>query len=161
MDQFIQVYPSPLSNVSSNALDFRFEIGFRLPAMPMKTSYEHAYAIPLQPEKSYVVDNNCSLGGHTYFIGLQELLRVLSYSHFPDTARATLFDVNGMLCLCEALSIDAYYRCISEVDGRTITEEKHCSQFALAGGLVPTMNQTSPLLGNHSSYFISSISRRM
>ena len=125
-------YPRPLYNESTRTLRFRFDDGIQLSAslidqFPKLRAiiFEHAHVISLEPGQSYVVDNHRFLHGRTSFTGSRELLRVLAYQYpsASDTIKPILFDVDGTLCRSEALSIDAYYRCVSDVVGKTITNE--------------------------------------
>ena len=123
--------PRPLYSEDSSTLRFRFDDGIQLSASLIERFpelrqiiYEHAFAIALSPGQSYIVDNHRFLHGRTSFSGSRELLRVLAYPHSNETVKPILFDVDGTLCRAEALSIDAYYRCISDVTGKSITNEK-------------------------------------
>lgn len=123
-------YPRPLYSESSNILRFRFDDGIQLSASlidrfsELRTIlFEHAHAISLESGQSYVVNNHRFLHGRTSFTGSRELLRVLAYSHASDEIKPILFDVDGTLCRSEALSVDAYYRCVSDVVGKNITND--------------------------------------
>ncbi|KAL8733198.1 MAG: hypothetical protein Q9166_002215 [cf. Caloplaca sp. 2 TL-2023] len=122
--------PRPIYNRDSSVLRFRYDDGIQLSASLIERFpkmrqmiYEHAYAIPLEPGQSYIVDNHRFLHGRTSFSGSRELLRILAYPHSTETVKPILFDVDGTLCRTEALSIDAFYRCVSDVFGKTITNE--------------------------------------
>jgi len=121
-------HPRPLYSECSDLLRFRFDDGIQLSASLIdrftelrSILFEHAYAISLEPGQSYVVNNHRFLHGRTSFTGSRELLRVLAYSHTSNEIKPILFDVDGTLCRSEALSIDAYYRCVSDVVGHQIT----------------------------------------
>lgn len=123
-------HPRPMYSQSSNILRFRFDDGIQLSASLIDRFtelrlilYEHAHAISLEPGQSYVVNNHRFLHGRTSFTGSRELLRVLAYSHSSNEIKPILFDVDGTLCRSEALSIDAYYRCVSDVVGKDITND--------------------------------------
>ena len=120
--------PRPIYDVDSSIFRFRFDDGIQLSASLIdrfpslcREIYEHAYAISFEPGQSYIVDNHRFLHGRTSFTGSRELLRVLAYPHSAGTVRPILFDVDGTLCRAEALSIDAFYRCVSHIVGKPIT----------------------------------------
>ncbi|KAL8784872.1 MAG: hypothetical protein Q9195_008865 [Heterodermia aff. obscurata] len=122
--------PRAIYDLDSSIFRFRFDDGIQLSASLIdrfpslrQRIYEHAYAISFEPGQSYIVDNHRFLHGRTSFIGSRELLRVLAYPHSTNTVRPILFDVDGTLCRAEALSIDAFYRCVSDVVGKSITNE--------------------------------------
>ena len=122
--------PRPLYSEDSLILRFRFDDGIQLSVSLIASFpelrqiiYEHAFAVALRPGQSYIVDNHRFLHGRTSFSGSRELLRVLAYPHSTETVKPILFDVDGTLCRAEALSIDAYYRCVSDVTGKHITNE--------------------------------------
>lgn len=118
----------PIFDTNTGITRFRYDDGCRFSAplidrLPDLKSiiYKHAFAFTLQPGQSYIVDNHRFLHGRTSFTGPRELLRTLVYSYPSKPFKIVLWDVDGTLCKAEALSIDAYYRCISHVAGREIT----------------------------------------
>ena len=122
--------PRPIFDKNTSILRFRFDDGIQVSASLVEQFprlrqliYEHAYVVSMSPGQSYLVDNHRFLHGRTSFTGNRELLRVLAYSHPPRTVRPILFDVDGTLCRSEALSIDAYFRCISDLTNMSITNE--------------------------------------
>ena len=122
--------PRPLFEETSSLLRFRFDNGIRLSnqladrfSLLRQIIYDHAYAVALSPGQSYMVDNHRFLHGRTSFKGARELLRVLAYPHTYQSVKPILFDVDGTLCRSEALSIDAYFRCISDLTSMSITNE--------------------------------------
>ncbi|KAL8939065.1 MAG: hypothetical protein Q9211_002904, partial [Gyalolechia sp. 1 TL-2023] len=122
--------PRPISDEKTGILRFRFDDGIQLSASLVdafpklrRLFYEYARPISLEPGQCYVVDNHRFLHGRTSFTGARELLRVLAYPHPPGVIKPIFFDVDGTLCRSEALSIDAYYRCVSDIVGKPITHE--------------------------------------
>ena len=122
--------PRPIYDEKASIFRFRFDDGVQFSASLIdryselrQILYDHAYAVSLQPGQSYVLDNHRFLHGRTSFTGARELLRVLAYPHATVTIKPILFDVDGTLCRSEALSIDAYYCCVSDVVGQSITNE--------------------------------------
>jgi len=85
--------------------------------------YQNAFVAELQVGQCYVVDNHRFLHGRTSFTGSRELLRVLAYPHPATSCKSVLFNVDGTLCNCPELSIDAFYRCISDVSGKDIRHD--------------------------------------
>ena len=85
--------------------------------------YKNAFVAELQAGQCYAVDNHRFLHGRTSFTGSRELLRVLAYPHPAPSRKCILFDVDGTLCNCPELSIDAFYRCISDVSGKDIRHD--------------------------------------
>lgn len=91
--------------------------------------YENACGVRLQEGQSYVVDNHRFLHGRTSFTGSRELLRILAVPHSTDDwhygnyrpRKFVLCDIDGTICRSEGLSVDAFYRCISDVAGKRIT----------------------------------------
>ena len=123
--------PRPIFDMKTGILRFRFDDGIQLSAslvdaFPLLREfiYAHARPVALEPGQCYIVDNHRFLHGRTSFTGSRELLRVLAHP-LPVTPpiKPILFDVDGTLCRSEALSIDAYFRCVSEVVGKAITHE--------------------------------------
>jgi phosphoglycolate phosphatase-like HAD superfamily hydrolase len=122
--------PRPIYDERTGIFRYRFDDGIQLSAslveqLPKLRNifYQHAFAVELKPGQCYVADNHRFLHGHTSFTGSRELLRVLAHPHPALTRKFILFDVDGTLCRAEALSIDAYYRCITDASGREITHE--------------------------------------
>lgn len=122
--------PQPIYNESTGIFRYRFDDGIQMSAslveqLPKLKSifYKHAFVVKLQPGQCYIADNHRLLHGRTSFTGTRELLRVLAYPRSIQPKKFILFDVDGTLCRAEALSIDAYYRCVTDVSGREITHE--------------------------------------
>ena len=118
----------PIYDEKTGIFRFRFDDGIQLSnSLTDRFSdlrqlvYDHAYAITLKPGQSYLVDNHRFLHGRTSFTGPRELLRIHAHPHGRHTVRPILFNVDGTLCRSETLSIDAFYRCISDVVGKGIT----------------------------------------
>lgn len=122
--------PCPIYDERNKILRFRFDDGIQLspslfnrfPTL-CKIIYQQAAAIALEPGQCIIADNHRILHGRTPFTGSRELLRVLANPHSSNTVKPILFDVDGTLCRSEDLSVDAYYRCVSDVVGRAITQE--------------------------------------
>ena len=126
--------PRPIFDVESGILRFRYDDSIQLSAslveaFPIFRSmiYEFAYPIALEPGQCYIVDNHRFLHGRTSFTGSRELLRALVRSEplkpTEKVVKPILFDIDGTLCRSESLSIDAYYRCVSDVVRKEITNE--------------------------------------
>ena len=120
--------PRPIYDEKTGIFRFRFDDDIQLSASLVdrfadlrQLVYKHAHAIALQPGQSYLVDNHRFLHGRTSFTGPRELLRVLAHPHGTHSVTSILFDVDGTLCRSEAMSIDAFYRCVSDVVGKEIT----------------------------------------
>ena len=120
--------PRPIYDEKAGIFRFRFDDHVQLSASLIdrfsdlrQLIYEYAHAITLQVGQSYLVDNHRFLYGRTSFTGPRELLRTLAHPHGKHTVKLILFDVGGILCRSEALSIDAFYRCVSDVLGKDIT----------------------------------------
>ncbi|KKK21364.1 hypothetical protein AOCH_002057 [Aspergillus ochraceoroseus] len=122
--------PRPIFEESSGMFRFRFDDNIQLSAslvlrFPqfLEVIYRNAYAISLEPGQGYLLDNHRFLHGRTAFHGSRELLRVLVNPPLPQSVVTILFDIDGTLCRSDAMSIDAYYSCISDVVGKPITHE--------------------------------------
>ena len=122
--------PRPIYDEQTGILRFRFDDGIQLSASLVDAFptlraliYEFARPISLEPGQCYIIDNHRFLHGRTSFTGERELLRTLVYPQATAQVKTILFDIDGTLCRSEALSIDAFYRCISQVVGKTITHE--------------------------------------
>lgn len=126
--------PRPIFNEDTGVLRFRFDDSIQLSAslvdgFPMLRLliYEFAHPIALEPGQCYIVDNHRFLHGRTSFTGSRELLRALVQSEPlrppKKVVKPILFDIDGTLCRSEGLSIDAYYRCVSDLAGTKITNE--------------------------------------
>ena len=122
--------PRPIFDEKTGILRFRFDDGIQLSASLVDAFptlraliYEFARPILLEAGQCYIIDNHRFLHGRTSFTGARELLRTLVYPPPPAHIKSILFDIDGTLCRSDALSIDAFYRCISEVVGKKITHE--------------------------------------
>ena len=123
--------PRPIYDEATGILRFRFDDGIQLSASLVDAFptlraliYEFARPICLETGQCYIIDNHRFLHGRTSFTGERELLRTLVYPHVPaPQIKSILFDIDGTLCRSEALSIDAFYRCISDVVAKSITHE--------------------------------------
>ncbi|KAI0191105.1 hypothetical protein F4808DRAFT_444119 [Astrocystis sublimbata] len=133
--------PRAMIDEARGILRFRFDDGIQLSATFIENFsrlkaiiYEHAFGVALKPGQGYIVDNHRFLHGRTAFTGERAILRVLAYPHRHAAGsedyygpgipkKFVLFDIDGTLCRAEALSIDAFYKCLSDVAGIEITEE--------------------------------------
>lgn len=122
--------PRPLFDLKTGMLRFRLDDGVQLSAslieaLPLlrELIYQYASPVSLEPGQCYIVDNHRFLHGRTSFTGARELLRVLANPYPRAQIKTILFDVDGTLCRSEALSKDAYYRCVSDVIGKSVTHE--------------------------------------
>ncbi|KAF2200468.1 Clavaminate synthase-like protein [Delitschia confertaspora ATCC 74209] len=122
--------PRPIYDEKSGIFRFRFDDGIHIaPSLVDKISqlkniiFQNAFVVELKPGQCYIADNHRFLHGRTSFTGTRELLRILAHAPPAMPKHFVLFDVDGTLCRAEALSIDAYYGCISHVVGRKITHE--------------------------------------
>jgi phosphoglycolate phosphatase-like HAD superfamily hydrolase len=128
--------PRPIFDETNGIIRMRFDDEIQLSATLIENFdhlrsiiYKHAYAVTLEQGQGYVVDNHRYLHGRTSFTGSRELLRILvnpnplalesGDSSMPK--KFVFFDIDGTLCRFEALSIDAFYRCISDVANMHIT----------------------------------------
>lgn len=122
--------PRPIYDEKSGIFRFRFDDGIQMGATLVECFgefteliYKHAFAAKLLPGQCYIVDNTRFLHARTSFTGERELYRVLAQPHPAEAQSYILFDVDGTLCRAEALSIDAYFRCISDITGQDISNE--------------------------------------
>ncbi|KAF2752732.1 putative haloacid dehalogenase-like hydrolase [Pseudovirgaria hyperparasitica] len=122
--------PRPIYDEKTDIVRFRFDDGIQMSASLVENFkklsdivYKHAFAVSLEPGQCYIVDNHRFLHGRTSFTGSRELLRVLAWPHAAEADMFVLFDVDGTLCRSEDLSIDAYYRCVSDITGKDINNE--------------------------------------
>lgn len=122
--------PRPIYDEQTGILRFRFDDGIQLAASLVdnfkkltELVYKNAFVVRLEPGQCYIADNHRVLHGRCRFTGARELLRVLADPHPVVCPKFVLFDVDGTLCRAEALSIDAYYRCLSDITGCSITNE--------------------------------------
>ncbi|KAL4881021.1 HAD-like domain-containing protein [Aspergillus karnatakaensis] len=109
---------------------FRFDDSIQLSASLVTrfsqffdTIYRNSFAVNLQKGQGYLLNNHRFLHGRTSFIGSRELLRALVDLPPPKSVVTILFDIDGTLCHSEDLSVDAYYSCLSEIVGKSITHE--------------------------------------
>ncbi|GAP90669.1 putative haloacid dehalogenase-like hydrolase [Rosellinia necatrix] len=130
--------PRPIFDEATGILRIRFDDGIQLSASLIENFprlrtliYQNAYATRLSEGQSYVVDNYRFLHGRTSFTGSRELLRILAVPHVAGVGRPgnyrpkkfVLFDVDGTVCRSEELSVDAFYRCISDVADKDISPD--------------------------------------
>ncbi|RYC80015.1 hypothetical protein BFJ63_vAg17105 [Fusarium oxysporum f. sp. narcissi] len=132
--------PRPILDETNGTIRLRFDDGIQLSATLIENFahlrsiiYKHAYAVTLKPGQGYVADNHRYLHGRTSFTGPRELLRILAHARVPAASfgksgrqmpkRFVLFDVDGTLCRSEGLSIDAFYRCVSDLADMPITAD--------------------------------------
>ncbi|KAJ0269024.1 hypothetical protein Brms1b_011943 [Colletotrichum noveboracense] len=134
--------PRPILDEANGTIRLRFDDGIQLSATLIENFanlrsiiYQHAYAVGLKPGQGYVADNHRYLHGRTSFTGPRELLRILAHARGPAATassrnsgrqmpkRFVLFDIDGTLCRSEELSIDAFYRCVSELADMHITAD--------------------------------------
>lgn len=122
--------PRAIFDEQSETFRFRFDNGIQVSASLVESFsklreiiYQNAFVVSLQPGQGYLIDNHRYLHGRASFTGARELLRVLVDLPAPKREKAILFDIDGTLCRSEQLSIDAYYRCISDIVGKEITDE--------------------------------------
>ncbi|PWY88065.1 Clavaminate synthase-like protein [Aspergillus sclerotioniger CBS 115572] len=120
--------PRAMFDEQAGIFRFRFDDGIQMSASMVvgfaklrDMIYESAYFVSLQPGQGYVLDNHRYLHGRASFTGSRELLRVLVNPSTAGSEKVILFDIDGTLCRSEALSIDAYYSCVSDIVGKDIT----------------------------------------
>ncbi|KAL3468542.1 hypothetical protein BJX64DRAFT_246192 [Aspergillus heterothallicus] len=124
-----ELVPRPIFNETSNIFRFRFDDSIQLSAslvvrfpQLLDILYRNSYAVSLQEGQGYLLDNHRYLHGRTSFTGSRELLRALVNLPSPVQPVVTiLFDIDGTLCRSEEMSVDAYYSCVSDIVGRSIT----------------------------------------
>ncbi|PWY72697.1 Clavaminate synthase-like protein [Aspergillus eucalypticola CBS 122712] len=119
--------PRAMVDRETGIFRFRFDDGIQMSASMVvgfaklqDIIYQHAYLVSLRPGQGYVLDNHRYLHGRASFTGSRELLRVLVRPSSPPSEKVILFDIDGTLCRSEALSIDAYYSCVSDIVGKDI-----------------------------------------
>ena len=122
--------PRPIFDTGRKRLRFRFDDGIQLSASLIDRFDDlrsiinsHAFALSLKPRQCYLLDNYRFLHARTSFTGERSLFRVLVDPHPPKMSKLILFDIDGTLCSASALSVDAYYRCVSSLVGRSLTHE--------------------------------------
>ncbi|KAL4952344.1 HAD-like domain-containing protein [Aspergillus filifer] len=120
--------PRPIFDETTGLFRFRFDDGIQLSAslvirfpQLLDIMYRNSFAVPLQQGQGYMVDNHRFLHGRTSFTGARELLRALVNVPAPKSVVTILFDIDGTLCCSEELSVDAYFSCLSDIVGRSIT----------------------------------------
>ncbi|KAL2809178.1 hypothetical protein BJX63DRAFT_370058 [Aspergillus granulosus] len=120
--------PRPIFDETSSLFRFRFDDNIQLSAslvvrfpQLLDILYRNSFAVALQEGQGYVLDNHRFLHGRTAFTGSRELLRALVNLPPPQSVVTILFDIDGTLCRSEEMSVDAYYSCVSDIVGRSIT----------------------------------------
>lgn len=120
--------PRPIFDENTHVFRFRFDDSIQLSAslvtrfsQLLDIIYRNSFAVFLRQGQGYLVDNHRFLHGRTAFTGSRELLRALVNAPPPQSVVTILFDIDGTLCRSEEMSVDAYYSCLSDVVGKSIT----------------------------------------
>ncbi|KAL2822144.1 hypothetical protein BDW59DRAFT_181059 [Aspergillus cavernicola] len=120
--------PRPIFNETLGLFRFRFDDSIQISAslvtrfpQLLDIIYRNSFSIPLQQGQGYLLDNHRFLHGRTSFTGSRELLRALVNIPPPQSAVTMLFDIDGTLCRSEEMSVDAYYSCVTDIVGKSIT----------------------------------------